>query len=211
MFGGKASCNQLNAASHTWNIHLYASVQVSVAWTGLRGRSGFISEQSKRRITKEGSEKERGREKEGERNLVESNEASLSESNWCFNLWLRSSWCFSPRGGFVGIRAEQTFCPPMFIFTFPSYLFSARFDRRQSNSLTFAKSMSELGGRWSEVRQRRRRRRRRRRRQAERKRSRWKRAEGESECGDGVEGSGSGEDEWGLILHHNDSEAPSSP
>lgn len=133
------------------------------------------------------------------RNLAEANEASLTVANWCLNLWLRLSWCFSlPAGRLMGIRAEQTLGPLTFKFTFSAFFphsvekrtvfILGYFDRRQSNLFNFTESMSERGIRGAEVRKS----------QSKRKRS--------GLSGGGGEGSLLGEDERGWTLHHNDSE-----
>lgn len=140
----------------------------------------------------------RGWGRERGRNLAEANEASLTVANWCFNLWLRLSWCFSlPAGRLMGIRAEQTFCPPMFIFTYPKekkkkkrqYLSSAGLRGASQTALISPSQCQNLGevngGELEEERNR-----------------RQKRAAGGR---DGGEGSVLGEDERGLSLHHNDS------
>lgn len=154
-------------------------------FTGLWGHPGLISGMQSKRERKRGW------------NLVEANEASLTVANWCFNLWLQLSWCFSLLAGrLMGIRAEQKLCPPTFIFTIPSLLthkktvyILCQFDRRQSNRLNFAKSCQNSGklnrGKPETVRN---------------KEKGWKRAAGGS---NGGEGSVVGEDEQGFSLHHN--------
>lgn len=81
-------------------------------------RSCRVDTSAKRRESKKKGEQVR----EMVGNCAEANEASLVAANWCFNLWLWLSWCFSlPARRLGGISAEQTFCLQTSILTFTSF------------------------------------------------------------------------------------------